>query len=67
MAQRPNSDQGPALLTIRSALIFLLAALVAVAVCLLAYATRRSVPEALIAGGAAGGAAIGLFNSVISS
>lgn len=67
MAQRPHSDQGQALLTIRSALIFLLTALVAIAACLLTYAARHSIPEAIIAAGVSAGVAVGLFNSLISS
>lgn len=56
----------PPLLTIRAAVVLLLAALTAIGAGLLTYFARRSIPEALLAAGAAGGAAIGVFNRLIA-
>ena len=53
------------LLTVRAAVILLLSLLVGVAAGGLTYLVRRSLPEAVLAGGAATGSALLLFNTLI--
>ncbi|GAA4522568.1 hypothetical protein GCM10023191_101990 [Actinoallomurus oryzae] len=54
------------MLTLRAALVLLLAVLTGAVAGTLTYFARRSIPEALLAGGAATGGAIGLFNRLIA-
>ncbi|WP_345475899.1 hypothetical protein [Actinoallomurus oryzae] len=65
MTSRSTSNP-PALLTLRAALVLLLAVLTGAVAGTLTYFARRSIPEALLAGGAATGGAIGLFNRLIA-
>jgi hypothetical protein len=63
VANTPGGS-GP-LLTVRAALIFLLALTVGTAAAVLAYLATRSAPGAALTGGSAAGGAILLFNSVV--
>jgi hypothetical protein len=60
---KPSADP---LLTVRAAVVLLLALLAGAAAAVLTYLEYHSVPGAGLAGGAAGGSAILLFNSVIA-
>jgi hypothetical protein len=53
------------LLTVRAAVIFLLALLAGTVATVLTYLDSHSVPDAFLAGGGAVGGAVLLFNSVI--
>lgn len=59
-----SSSPGP-LLSLRAAVVLLLALLVGLSACVLAYLAGHSLPAALLAGGSATGGAVMLFNSVI--
>jgi hypothetical protein len=60
----PDSPADP-LLTVRAAVILLMAFLVGAAAALLTYLECRALPSAALAGGGAVGGAILLFNRVI--
>lgn len=62
----PPSPPGP-LLTVRTALIFLLAAATGVLAASLSYLDNCSAPQAGLVGGSAFGAAVVFFNRIIES
>jgi hypothetical protein len=59
-----NTPTGP-LLTVRAAVIFLLALLVGTIAAVLAFLAYHSAPGAVLTGGGAAGGAILLFNTLI--
>lgn len=59
------NSPGDPLLTVRAAVILLLALLTGATAGVLAYLAHRSVPGAALTGGGAAGGAILLFNTVI--
>jgi len=59
-----SSPSGP-LLSLRATVVLLLALLVGLCACGLAYLAGHSLPAALLVGGSAAGGAVMLFNSVI--
>jgi hypothetical protein len=59
-----TTSTGP-LLTVRAALILLLALVTGAAAGILGYLSQRSVPAAVLVAGSAAGAALMLFNSLI--
>ena len=61
----PTPSSAP-LLTVRAALILLLALVVGVLAATLSYLADRSLPEAVLLGGGAAGGALLLFHSIIS-
>ena len=61
----PPANEPMPLLTVRAAVILLLALLVGITAGLLTYLADSSVPGAVLAGGGATGAAIALFNTII--
>lgn len=62
MPKRPPVDP---LLTVRAAVILLLAFVVGSAAGILGYMAHRSFPDAVLVGGSAAGSAILLFNSTV--
>jgi hypothetical protein len=62
MANKPASDR---LLSVRAALILLLAVVVGGVAGALAFVAHHSVPEGFLAGGAAAGGALALFDRMI--
>ena len=60
-----NSPGPSPLLTVRTALIFLIALVVGAVAAILTYLAGHSAPAAALAGGSAVGGAVMLFNSII--
>jgi hypothetical protein len=63
MSKRPATR--PALLTVRSAVVFLIAILTAIAAAVLLYAAHRSVPLAVLGSAMAFATALGLADKLI--
>ncbi|GAA3945479.1 hypothetical protein Aau02nite_77820 [Amorphoplanes auranticolor] len=61
----PPSPDAP-LLTVRAAVILLLAAVVGVVAGVLSYQVDKSLPGAALWGGGAAGGAVALFHSIVS-
>ena len=61
----PPADEPTPLLTVRATVILLLALLIGITAGLLTYLAQHSVPEAILTGGGATGAATALLNTII--